>query len=397
MKNLTKEQLSFAVSRLKQFMESRDLNQSQLAQFSGVGQSTISKVISGQIEATKDVLIKLFDALGLRLNDILEEPEVDSGRIIGYLATPLTEVVDDPEKDAVIRRLVARIRDVLGEEEFQNPRFEVYWPGDHTHPRDHKEFQPGEVYLIDRSRVSSYDFLILFCGARSFGVGQENEIATQAALPAIRLVPENISRMLTGSFLNAVDIGFSGSLTTDIAFDEEEFRTAVHKLRTLHFQSRALYRDLNGGAFGDRLRELINDRMSDYQNFADELGVNLSYVHALMDEPLTVSNPSARLLKQMAQRLGVSVAYLLGEAPEFDGVWSESVATWRNWLHNKDEVSGSAALEIFDHWKAEYKRGKTEATLASYRKSIRPLSEADWERKYDKQISKAKKHGTLFS
>lgn len=41
------------------------------------------------------------------------------------------------------------------------------------------------MYLIDRSRASTFHFLVILCGAPSYGVGQENEIATQAGVPAI--------------------------------------------------------------------------------------------------------------------------------------------------------------------------------------------------------------------
>jgi len=43
--------------------------------------------------------------------------------------------------------------------------------------------------------------LVIFCGEPSYGVGQENEIATQAGTPAIRLVPPKMSRMMEGSFM----------------------------------------------------------------------------------------------------------------------------------------------------------------------------------------------------
>lgn len=397
MKNISKEKLSFAVPRLKQAMESRGVSQSHLAALSGVGQSTISKVISGQMAPNHRLLRKLFGGLGLRLDDILEEPDDRSAdRVMGYLATPLTEIVDDPKMEDVLHEVVSKIKRLLQEEEFQHPHFEIYWPGDHTHPRKHAAFRPNEVYLIDRSRVSSFDFLILFCGTRSFGVGQENEIATQAGLPAIRLIPDNPSRMLTGSFLNAVDIPFAGTLTTAINFDEELFRDALRKVRQLHFQHQAFYLNLNGAGLGERLRELIKDRMSDYEAFADELGVRLSYVHTLMNEPLTVSNPSTRLLQRMARRLGVTVGYLLHDSPEFDIVSVESNATWRQWIGNKDQVNGSVALEILDSWKDEYNRAKSEATLASYRKELRPVTEADWERRYQKQITKLGQNAKLF-
>ena len=130
--------------------------------------------------------------------------------IVGYLATPLTALTT--KEDSELRRIVKLIRDVASDKEFVKPSFRVYWPGDHTHPKDHIDLRAHQVYLTDRSRASTNDFIILFCGAPSYGVGQENEIATQARIPAIRLIPPTMSRMMLGSFIHAEDIMYSGTL-----------------------------------------------------------------------------------------------------------------------------------------------------------------------------------------
>ena len=205
---LSKEQITLAVSCLKQFANSRQLNQTQLQKLSGVPQPTISKIWGGGLDPTYDMLTKLFKALGLKLNDILHESEQVPSEILGYMATPLTAVVSDSKKDQEIRRIVELIRKVAAHEDFVTRRFDLYWPGDHTHPVQHPQLSPIQVYLTDRSQASTFDFIILLCASPSYGVGQENEIATQGGLPAIRLVPEKgMSRMLEGSFLYiAVDI-----------------------------------------------------------------------------------------------------------------------------------------------------------------------------------------------
>ena len=86
---------------------------------------------------------------------------------------------------------------------------------------------------------------------------------------------------------------------------------------------------MNGNEFGERLRHLINDRTSGgYAAFADDIGIGLGYGNAMMEEPFTVSNPSARLLMRMSARLSVSVGYLLGESPQVDPIITESKASW---------------------------------------------------------------------
>ncbi|HEY4050330.1 MAG TPA: hypothetical protein VGM27_25990 [Acidobacteriaceae bacterium] len=231
---------------------------------------------------------------------------------------------------------------------------DLYWPGDHTHPVKNADFSPEQVYLIDRSRASTYDFIVLFCAAPSYGVGQENEIATQAGLPAIRVAPRGISRMMSGSFINAVDVNYTGSLETEITFDPIDLKSALESIRPQYFRHRALYRNLNGNSFGSRLRKLIDDRAGDYRLFADELGVSLSYLQVLMEEPFVVSNPSARLLKRMATRLGTSVAFLIGESEETDPVWVESNASWRRWIDNTPNVDAATALSMRDEWRHDH-------------------------------------------
>src|SRR6266852_1221021 len=117
----------------------------------------------------------------------------------------------------------------------------------------------SQVYITDRSRASTYDFIVLFCGAPSYGVGQENEIATQAGVPAIRLIPtQEISRMMIGSFVRAIDIKYSGSLETGISFGANELSRSFQEIRRIYFRHRALYRGLNKDSFGNRLKRLVD-------------------------------------------------------------------------------------------------------------------------------------------
>ncbi len=262
MRQLSKEQLEFAVGRLQQLVEYRGLSQTQLEEWSGIAQSTISKILKRSLDPSPDNLKKLCRAIGVKLSDLTNEIELFGHELVGYLATPLTGL--SAEEDAELRTVVEKIKRLAGASEFDDPRLDLYWPGDHTHPRNNPEITASQVYLTDRSRASTYDFIILLCASPSYGVGQENEIATQAGLSAIRLVPKSISRMMAGSFINAKNIEYEGTLSAGIRFREEDLLDALRVIRRTHFRRQAFFKNLNGHDFGDRLRKLINERGSDY-------------------------------------------------------------------------------------------------------------------------------------
>jgi len=173
MNYLTKEQVAFAVAHLDRLTTWRNLTQTQLEHLSGVKQSQISKIRSRQVEPSQEILGKLFQALGLKLDDIIHEaPTSKATKIRGYLATPLTGL--PLAEHSELERTVSSIREVASGSEFVNPSFDLYWPGDYTHPLRHSDFAPSQVYLTDRSRASTFDFIVMFCASPSYGVGQEN-------------------------------------------------------------------------------------------------------------------------------------------------------------------------------------------------------------------------------
>jgi len=65
-----------------------------------------------------------------------------------------------------------------------------------------------------------------------------------------------------------------------------------------------------------------------------------------MEEPFAVSNPSVRLLKRMALRLGERVGYLIGESEESDPIWIDSHASWRSWIDKTTGVDAATALKV---------------------------------------------------
>lgn len=384
MKELSKEELEYAVGCLKNVAAKHGLNQPMLAELSGVNQSTISKLFSGAAGATREVLSKLCRAMGLKLTDVLLHENAECNQnLCGYLATPLTGL--GPEIEGEIQKVVGTIKSVA---RTTDPTIDIYWPGDYTHPTRNPALTAEQVYLLDRCRVSTNDFMILFCAPPSFGVGQENEIAAQAGLPAIRIVPSQISRMLSGSFLRADDVPFTGSFKSSIRIDEDKLRSALETIRPICFSHRALYKDLKGNSFGSRLKKLINERSGNYIRFAEEIGISLSYLHVLLEEQFIVSNPSALLLNRMASKLCTSVGYLLGEADEADAIYVESKASWNKWIAN-NHVEAIEASALWDEWVRQYHLQQNEPSTASFRKTIRPMNESDWQKLHESKTRKA--------
>src|SRR5262249_52828426 len=134
MKELSKESIEFAVARLRKLRDARNLPQKQLEEFTGAAQSTISRILSGSQQPTVEQLEGLSRAFGLTLPSILEEIDREKKEIVGYLATPLTAVVVNARAEAQLKTVIQRIKKIASDPEFSNPTFEIYWPGDHTHP-----------------------------------------------------------------------------------------------------------------------------------------------------------------------------------------------------------------------------------------------------------------------
>jgi transcriptional regulator with XRE-family HTH domain len=376
---LRQQEIEYAIGRLEAYIASRDLSQNELAEFSNVEQSTISKILKRRQEPSPEILQKLFEGLGLQFTDVVKDAADGLPKILqGYLATPLTGLTD--HEDDSVRAVVEAVRRLCGAEEFSSPPINIYWPGEHTHPKSNSRYKPSTVYLIDRSRASTFHFLVTLCGAASYGVGQENEIATQAGVPAIRLVNPHVSRMMLGSFAKSFDVQYTGDLREGLFFDEEDFVKALREIVKLHYCHCALYSSMNGNDFGPRLKKLVDKRVLDNRAFAEELGVSLGYVQAMMVEPISVSNPSARLLKRMSILLGESVSFLLGEKEQDDAIYRESKESFYAWVGESGEsVDARTAMEIFDGWKTEFFAHKVESSPTSLRDEVKPVRKADWD------------------
>jgi transcriptional regulator with XRE-family HTH domain len=389
MRQLSTETLQFAAARLARIYARRRVNQTELAELSGVAQSTISKILGDDdsYSPTEDALAKLFEGLGYNLYDIVSAPGSVPEKLFGYLATPLTALGESAHGG--LRKVVGDVRAIAADRGFDSLPFDIYWPGDHTHPVEHANVPAHKVYLTDRSRASTHDFIILLCAEASYGVGQENEIATQAGIPAIRLVPaQSVSRMMLGSFVRAVNVRYEGTLESSITIPRNDFLQALQEIRKVCVRHRAFYHDLDGAIFGIRLKELIADRCGgDYTLFADDVGITLEYLRVLMGESLSVSNPGAILLGRIAARLCTNVGYLLGESEITDPIYLESNANWLKWAHSNSGADLSVGLQLRDNWCNDFQArmcARGEASIASFRSELKVMQVRDWDELYQK-------------
>jgi transcriptional regulator with XRE-family HTH domain len=125
MRELSMEQIEYAIGRLVRLVEIRGVKQTQLEHASGVNQSTISKILSRSQDSadhytpSEEILRKLFQGLGLKLSDILNETDEIPDEILGYLATPLTGL--DAKCDNELRRIVAMVQTIAAANEFTGP------------------------------------------------------------------------------------------------------------------------------------------------------------------------------------------------------------------------------------------------------------------------------------
>ena len=387
MEHYRKEQLEYVLDYVRQVYGSRQLKQTVLAADSGIEQSTISRLFNGRMEPTVDVLRKLCAGLGTNFEEVVRTPQRAAPYLLGYLATPLTGLSD--QQDRELRKLVADLKELAGPELFSNPRMELYWPGDFTHPKGNPEHTPEQVYRKDRAAASTCNFLVILALDRSYGVGQENEIASQAGNAAIRFLPEGTSRMLRGSFLHSRDITIAGSLESGVTFDRKEFTSALEWVQQNYFLQFPLYQNLNGHGFGDRLGQLLERRVTNREDFAAKLGVAQQYLDVMTHESFVISNPSARLLKRLGILLGVSVGYLLGDSKEADPVWIDSQASWRKWTRTSG-IEAGLANDIREDWEAEYllKMGQLEPSYASNRNEVAARKEKDWDIEYQRRLKR---------
>ncbi|SEG89632.1 Helix-turn-helix domain-containing protein [Thermomonospora echinospora] len=179
-----------------------------------------------------------------------------------YLASALTGL------DAERRAEVFALSDVVAEV-CRAAGIDLYEPRQRTDPVHHHHIPDGEVFRLDRRRVTRADLLIYLAHQPSTGSGQELVIARGALVPIVVVAYEDakVSRMVTG---------LPGTVLVrhrDLPSLTERLAEQLEALRPLLVRRRAEFAEHTRDTFGERLRRLRQARGLTHEDLAAAMRV----------------------------------------------------------------------------------------------------------------------------
>ncbi|MCC6527552.1 MAG: helix-turn-helix transcriptional regulator [Polyangiaceae bacterium] len=194
--------------RIRELRDGRGMTQLCLAEELGMSQAHISRLENGNVQVEAELAAKLAAALQTNLAGLVAGTDcayLDRDRGVAqfahrdgspwtvYFASALTGLCETDR--AALHADAAATRTVCEELSLY-----LYEPSKHTDPIGQPDIPAHTVYRWDRVHVTKSALVILHCGYPSFGAGQELEIATQAGIPVVLLLPANrvVSRMVLG-------------------------------------------------------------------------------------------------------------------------------------------------------------------------------------------------------
>lgn len=233
------------------------------------------------------------------------EQDIPSG-YRAYLASALTS------RDEEAFRRLERIREQV-ETACDTYDIFLYAPMDETHPEEHGELPASEVFERDRRAVATSDLLILVADYPSFGAGQELEIARNAHVPIIALVPEekDLSRMVYGAptFKQVIEYGSVDEIASPL---EQE----LGRLYPLFDETRKARAKAQQEMVGDHIRQYRQEKGLTRKELADRVSMDEEEVRRIEQEPVEVSNASLITLCRIAHVLDLSPSTLMNPATE---------------------------------------------------------------------------------
>jgi transcriptional regulator with XRE-family HTH domain len=217
-----------------------------------------------------------------------------------YIGTALTNL-DGLQRDG-IDFVSKRIADIAKQDGIY-----VYQPRRATDPILHEEIEPQIVHMLDRYKVEHADVVFFLLNERSFGVGQEIEIASAAGKPIILIHREEmkISRMVTGTLGHVLDrVSYQSPEELDERL-RDSLRRHMDSIRTSHLLFRTPV-----AAIGERLRTArIAKNYHSADAFAREFGLPPRLVEAV--EAGEFENVPFALVLRWCRALGSTVTELL--------------------------------------------------------------------------------------
>jgi transcriptional regulator with XRE-family HTH domain len=370
-------------TRLRELRTSGSMTQEALASEAKCSQGQLSKLERGEAEPTPEICERLTLALGVNPTMLLagtEYAHLDGtggvvaaveapGRMrLAYFASALTGLSESMREEVFRHGEIAQA--VC--EEFSAY---LYRPAQYTDPVNNPEVAATDVYAIDRAQVARSDMVILHCGRASFGAGQELEIATQAGISVILLIPNGttVSRMVHGSYARLRVVRFD----TD---DElrEGFQGALREL----FNDLVLRAHATPGGIGERVRVLRNRRGLTLDTVAVRAGLTRHAIERLEREDELAENPSVTTLRRLADTLGTSVSYLTdGIKPRLedtDDVIRRSKLSFDQFVR-RENIAISRVESVWRKFQKEYVEGRQNVADAR----AEPATDEDWERRFN--------------
>lgn len=299
------------------------LSQDELAQKSGLSQSEVSKIETGQFRGLNEETIRRLSkgleitpeilARGTRFASLFGQAEIlpfgpidDGPPFTAYFASALTGL--SPRQKKEIYALDEKVSDVC--KKYSAYSVALYRPREYTSPEDNSELPPREVYETDRERVVTADLIIFAAIFPSLGAGMELELAHQACSTIIllRKKGQKVSRMVTGCPVPMVEVEYSSlrDLEGKLVAAMNQVLPIIAQARLLHPQNTLTAYDL-----GHRVSQVRKQRNLTTESLAAMVGVDTPYIEALESRPEQVTNPSLRIIRRIAKALHVSDSYLI--------------------------------------------------------------------------------------
>ncbi len=384
------------------------LSQEELAQKSGLSQSEVSKIETGQfkglnqetitslatgLEITPEILARgtRFASLFGQAETLPFGPKDDGPPFTAYFASALTGLTPKQKKE--VYALDEKVNDIC--KKYNRYSVALYRPRKYTSPEDNADIPARDVYETDRKRVVTADLIILAAIHPSLGAGMELQLAHQACSPVIllRKAGQKISRMVTGCPVPMEDVEYSS--LKDL---EGKLVSKMNMLLPIIAQARLLYPQDTSKAYdlGHRLNHLRSQRNISEASLALMVGVDTAYIETLESMPEQVTNPSLQILRRIAKALHVSDSYLISgfviPIHQTDPVFSKHYETLRTLAKDKRMPED----EFESLWKAHVDKYQVELSVLGVDKRSEVGDLRYWIEQYERLQKKGAGSKGLF-
>lgn len=386
------------------------LSQEDLAHKSGLSQSEVSKIETGQFRGLNEETIKKLSkgleitpeilARGTRFASLFGQSEIlpfgpidDGPPFTAYFASALTGLSKKQEK--AIFALDEKVNDIC--KKYSAYSVALYRPREYTSPTENADIPPREVYETDRERVATADLLILAAICPSLGAGMELQLAHQAcsAVILLRKKGQKLSRMVTGCPVPMQVIEYSN--LKDL---EAKLVKAMNCVLPIIAQARLLHPQAHDTTaaydLGRRIGQVRKQRNLTPEGLAAMVGVDTPYIEALESRPEQVTNPSLQIVRRIAKALHVSDSYLISgyviPIHQTDPIFSKHYETLRT-LAQKEKMPEDE-FEIL--WKTHVEKYQVEISVLGVDKRAEVGDLKYWIEQYERLQKKGSESKPLF-